>query len=101
MSSTNYSKKAIDEVEHELKDASLKLPTKVVTPLSSRYRPESDAMAELDQDKHNYYQGLIGVLRWICKLGQLDILTPVSMLLMYLVSAYRDTLGRCSTSLLI
>jgi hypothetical protein len=30
---------------------------------------------------------LIGVLRWICELGRLDILMPVSMLSRYLVSA--------------
>jgi hypothetical protein len=27
-----------------------------------------------------YYQGLISVLRWICELGRMDILTEVSML---------------------
>ena len=30
---------------------------------------------------------MIGILRWICELGRLDILTPVSMLSRYLVSA--------------
>ena len=55
-------------MERELKEASLKLPTKVTTPLSSGYRPEIDVTAELDPDKQNYYQGLIGVLRWICEL---------------------------------
>ena len=92
MSSSNYTKKAIDEVERELKEAGLKLPTKVTTPLSSGYRPEIDVTAELDPDKQNYYQGLIGVLRWICELGRLDILTPVSMLSRYLVSARRGHL---------
>jgi hypothetical protein len=92
MTSTNYTKKAIDEVERELKEASLKLPTKVTTPLSSGYCPEIDARAELDPDKQNYYQGLIGVLRWICELGRIDILTPVSMLSRYLVSARRGHL---------
>jgi hypothetical protein len=28
----------------------------------------------------SYYQGLIGVLRWICELGRIDILTEVAML---------------------
>jgi hypothetical protein len=50
MTSTNYTKKAIDELERALKEASLKLPTKVTTPLSSGYHPEIDATAELDPD---------------------------------------------------
>ena len=65
----------------------MKLPTKVTTPLSSGYRPELDTTLELDADRHNYYQGLIGVLRWICELGRLDIMTAVSMLSRYLFSA--------------
>jgi hypothetical protein len=32
---------------------------------------------------------LIGVLHWICKLGSIDILTSVSMLSHYIVSACR------------
>jgi hypothetical protein len=92
MSSTNYTKKAIEEVERELREANLKLPTKVTTPLASGYRPEIDATAELDADRQNYYQGLIGVLRWICELGRIDILTSVSMLSRYLVATRRGHL---------
>jgi hypothetical protein len=77
------------EVERELKAADKRLPTRVTTPLSTGYRPEIDATDELDADHQNYYQGLIGVLRWICKLGHLDILTPVSMLSRYLAQANR------------
>ena len=87
LSSENYTKKAIAEVENELKAAGKRLVTKVTTPLAAGYRPELDATQELDADRLNYYQGLIGVLRWICELGRLDILTPVSMLSRYLVSA--------------
>lgn len=87
MSSTNYTRKAVEEVERELTEAGLKLPTKVTTPLSSGYRPEIDSTPELDPERQNYFQGLIGVLRWICELGRLDILTPVSMLSRYLASA--------------
>jgi hypothetical protein len=62
MSSTNYTKKAIFEVERELKAADKRLLTRVTTPLSTGYRPEIDATPELDADRQNYYQGLIGVL---------------------------------------
>jgi len=43
MSSTNYTKKAILEVERALKAADMQLPTRVTTPLSTGYRPEIDA----------------------------------------------------------
>jgi hypothetical protein len=46
-----------------------------------------DQTAELDAQRLNYYQGLVGVLRWICELGQVDILMPVSLMSRYLVSA--------------
>ncbi|KAI2504182.1 Reverse transcriptase (RNA-dependent DNA polymerase) [Fragilaria crotonensis] len=62
-------------------------PKNVATPLSSGYRPELDLSPELGSKQLNYYQGLIGVLRWICEIGRIDILMPVSMMSRYLVSA--------------
>jgi hypothetical protein len=41
----------------------------------------------LDAQRLNYYQGLVGVLRWICELGRVGILMPVSLMSRYLVSA--------------
>jgi hypothetical protein len=87
MSSTNYTKKAIKEVEHELKQVGKFLPTKAPTPLTGGYRPELDVSDELDAKRQNYYQGIIGVLRWLCELGRIDILVPVSMLSRYLAQA--------------
>jgi hypothetical protein len=76
MSSGKYTKKAVDKVEQELHAARKKLVTKVSTPLSNGYRPEIDQASELDANRQNYYQELIGGFRWICELGCLDILTP-------------------------
>ena len=87
MSSESYVKRAIADVETELKKIEKRLPTKISTPLTSNYRPELDLTAELNAERLNYYQGLIGVLRWICELGRLDILMPVSLLSRYLASA--------------
>ena len=87
MSSTKYTGKAIEEVERELKVRGLKLPTRVTTPVANGYRPEADCTRELNQEEQNYYQGVIGVLRWICELGRLDILVPVSLLSRYLAQA--------------
>jgi hypothetical protein len=50
-------------------------------------RVGSDQTAELDAQRLNYYQRLVGVLRWICELGRVDILMTVSLMSRYLVSA--------------
>ncbi|KAI2501848.1 Reverse transcriptase (RNA-dependent DNA polymerase) [Fragilaria crotonensis] len=87
MSSSKYVSRAVKDVETELENVGLGLPKRTTTPLSQGYRPELDQTAELDAQRLNYYQGLVGVLRWICKLGQVDILMPVSLMSRYLVSA--------------
>ena len=90
--STIYAKKAIAEVEAELYKNGKMLATKVSTPLTPDYRPELDASPELNPKQLNYYQGLIGVLRWISELGRLDILMPVSLMSRYLMSARKGHL---------
>ena len=68
MSSEKYVKQAVSDVELELDKVDLCLPTKVSTPLSQGYRPELDQSRELDGKRGQYYQSLIGVLRWIVSL---------------------------------
>jgi hypothetical protein len=80
MSSDKYVKSAIAEVEVELNKIGKLLPTKVSTPMQPNYRPEVDASPVLDSRRALYYQGLIGVLRWICELGCIDIITDCSLL---------------------
>jgi hypothetical protein len=60
------------EVERELEEIGESLSTKVSTPMGQGYRPEVDTTPELDVKRDNYFQGLIGVLQWICELGQID-----------------------------
>jgi hypothetical protein len=86
MSLETYVKQAVLNVETELEQVDQCLPTRVMTPVSQGYRPELDQSNELDARRGQYYQSLIGVLRWICELGRLDILVAVSMLSRYLVS---------------
>lgn len=80
--------RAVKDVESELESAGLGLPKRTTTPLSQGYWPELDQTAELYAQQLNYYQGLVGVLRWICKLGWVDILMPPQ----YLVSVREDKL---------
>jgi hypothetical protein len=71
----------------KLKEANLRLLPNVKTPLGSSYHPELDLSPEFGSRQLNYYQRLIGVLQWICKIGRIDILMPVSLMSRYLVSA--------------
>jgi len=85
-SATEYVKRALQEVERELLLQNAYLPKRVETSLSSNYRPELDFTQELVGSQINYYQGLIGVLRWVVELGRIDIIIPVSLLSRYMVS---------------
>ena len=97
MSSTKYTAKAIAAVEQELgtERCGFKcLPKGVKTSITNDYRPEIDATEELDSSDQTYYQGLIGILRWICELGRLDIVIPVSLMSRYLAQARRGHLNQ-------
>jgi hypothetical protein len=95
MSATEYVRRAIEEVSRELALQGAYLPKRVETPLSSGYRPELDFSAELDSERTNYYQGLIGVLRWIVELGRIDLIVPVSLLSRFMVSPREGHLQQC------
>ena len=47
--------------------------------MSNDYSPEFDETNELDPQWHTYYQELIGMLRWGCELGRVDILHEISI----------------------
>ena len=58
----------------------MRLPTKFFTPFVSGYHPSEDTSKELDREGMQYYQELIGVLRWAVELGRVDILLEVALL---------------------
>ena len=69
MSAEKYVLAAVKNVEETLARRGLRLPTKCYTPLPTDYRPELDTSAELKSDGVQYYQELIGILRWAIELG--------------------------------
>jgi hypothetical protein len=79
-SSSHYIQLAVKNVEAWMQDKDYKLPRKAPTPMVGIYRPEMDVTPVLDADLANYYQSLVGVLRWIIEIGRIDITTEVSML---------------------
>jgi hypothetical protein len=62
MSANKYLKEAIGNVDRDLEWLSYKLPIRVNTPLSHKYRPELDITAFLDDDYTRWFQQLIGIL---------------------------------------
>ena len=83
MSSVDYVRNAVKNLEATLATEGTKLKGKADRPLPSDYRPEIDVSPLLSPELANRYQNLIGVLRWACELGRLDILLEVSWLSSY------------------
>ena len=73
MSSTDYIKSAVENIETQLKKRGDKLPARAVTPMAQGYQPEMDSSPELDTDGITTYQEMIGVLRWAVEIGRVDV----------------------------
>jgi Reverse transcriptase (RNA-dependent DNA polymerase) len=59
------------------------LRSRAPRPFRHEYRPEMDGTDLLPPAGITYYQGLIGILRWMCELGRLDILIEVALMSQY------------------
>ena len=86
MSSREYLKAAIIEVESKLKKEGRKLPTKAKAPIASNYKAELDETTELKREDITYYQELIGIVRLSTEIGRVDILLEVALLSTYQAS---------------
>lgn len=49
-------------------------------PISRGYRPEVDISPELNSNDANFFQSLIGTLRWMVKMDRIDICCEISIL---------------------
>jgi hypothetical protein len=85
MNSNQYLKEALRNVELELSKFGLSLRGKPTTPMQTNYRPELDISPVLGPEQANYYQSLIGILRWAVELGRIDIYVDVALLSSHLV----------------
>jgi hypothetical protein len=76
-----------------MEDGGYSLPTcKGSAPIPTDYRPELDVSPELVDQMASRYQQLIGVLRWMCEIGRIDLLHEVSIMSQHL----KDTWRRCT-----
>lgn len=85
ISSEQYDKEAIKNVETHLLKTEPKLP-KVKQPLPSNYHPELDITPFLDDEDVNLYQSYVSILRWIVELGRLVIYLHVALMSSYLTN---------------
>ena len=82
-SSLQYCQTAVKNVAEYLEkrnDPRWAMPAKAETPMRVSYRPELDITPALSPIDSAYYQSLIGMLRWMVELGQIDICLEVSMM---------------------
>jgi hypothetical protein len=86
ITSQDYVNAAVANVEKAIEGTKWKLPTKAITPMTSAYIPELDGTPELDEKDTQYFQELIGMLRWATEIGRVDILHEVSILSQYQAS---------------
>ena len=87
ITSQEYVKAAVRNVEETLRNTRRRLPTaNIDTPMNITYTPELDVTEELSDDDVTFYQELIGVLRWATEIGRVDILLEVSLLSQYQAS---------------
>ncbi len=61
------------------------LLTQAANPFVMGYEPELDETPALDPDRSLYFQSIIGVMQWMCKIGCIDIATEVLLLSLHLV----------------
>ena len=83
MESQKYVKAAVQTVKDLLAEDGRELKGKIGSktgPLPTNYEPELDVTNELNEDKSSRFRQLIGILRWACELGRLDIQIEVSLM---------------------
>ena len=92
MSLNNYAREALRNIKKDLIQNDLQFNKKLSNPnylartpfCPMDYKSELDTTALCDDKLTNYFQNLIGVLRWIVELGRIDIAFEVSSLSKFL-----------------
>ena len=78
----------------EKKDILMPGRKKSYTPLPSSYHPELDTSEMLDAEDSTTYQEFIGMLRWTCELGRIDILIETALISQYLAAPRKGHLDK-------
>ena len=82
--SNTYTKRAIDTIKTQMKQDGLTFNNNPKQPFSVvAYRAELDSSPFCNDIKSVYYMQLIGILRWMCELGRIDIVYETAILSRY------------------
>ena len=100
LGSITYVKEAVRVAESLMKNHNLVYTSTrrkgMHTPFSTQEnRPELESSNLCDAQLSTVYQNLIGILRWTCELGRIDILHEVSILSQYLAQPRVGDLSQC------
>lgn len=93
LSGDDYVRNIVNQVQAKLQQQGRQLNAKQISPLTKGYRPELDVTAELDDEGYQWYNELIGELRWAIELGRIDIATEVSLMSSHLALPRRGHLN--------
>ena len=88
MSSAKYVQEAVGNCAAHLAanyGCRYRLSMKVGSPFKMVYDPELNTSPELDPDAASHYLTIICIIRWMIKLGRIDIITKVSLLSSHIV----------------
>ncbi|GFH48968.1 hypothetical protein CTEN210_05444 [Chaetoceros tenuissimus] len=83
MSADSHIKKALEVVQARMIRDNVRFKSKKTaeSPFTSQdYRPELDTSERCNEDQVEFFQSLVGIARWLCKLGRVDVLTEPSLL---------------------
>lgn len=96
LSLKQYIKNFAKNVELKLTEIGQKLHPKryASIPMKHDYHPELDYTPLLSHDAANYYQQLIGILRWMVELGRVDIHLHVTLLSSFMMQPREGRLNK-------
>ena len=83
VTSLDYLKAAVAIVEKSVKITTRQFPNKVLMPMVLSYLTVLDASKELKPDNIQFFQELIGMLRWATEVGRVEVMLETSLLLKY------------------
>ena len=88
MSANSHVKKALEVVQNRMRECSVMFRHSNKTaenPFSSQsYKPELDITELCNEEQVQFFQSPVGIMKWLCEIGRIDVLTETSLLLMYL-----------------
>lgn len=92
MASESYVKNAVKNIKERMKDSGFKFNSRLSDvkyspkqPFSNtEYRPEIDTSSHCNEEQTQFFQNILGVLRWLVELGRIDIAFETTALASYL-----------------